>query len=347
MKTSYLLRRIGIALSTIFFALIISYILFELSPLSPVNYIMQSFGLMPVGGGGLASNRAAAAVTPSSLSTQEYKELLTYVDSIMPHGNPIIEVAMYIYNVFHGNMGISILYAEPVTKLIAERLPWTLFIVVTANILSFLIGIYLGQLMAYNRGKSIDQVITQFITVKRSIPIYIYAAIFLLFLGFYLHWFPVAGAYSAGVVIGFNLPFIASVLYHAFLPIFTLTFATFGHWALSMRGNTIAQLGEDYVSYAEMRGLPGSWIARNYVGRNSLLPLYTSIIIALGFSFGGTVFVESTFSYPGIGQLYTTALSNNDWPLAMGVLIIIVVAIVIGMLIADLTYSLIDPRVRH
>ncbi len=188
---------------------------------------------------------------------------------------------------------------------------------------------------------------TQFITVKRSIPIYVYAAIFLLFLGFYLHWFPVAGAYSAGVVIGFNLPFIASVLYHAFLPIFTLTFATFGHWALSMRGNTISQLGEDYVSYAEMRGLPSGWIAHNYVGRNSLLPLYTSIIIALGFSFGGTVFVETTFSYPGIGELYTTALSNNDWPLAMGILIIIVFAIVIGMIIADLTYSLLDPRVRH
>ncbi|MFB6491391.1 MAG: ABC transporter permease subunit, partial [Thermoproteus sp. AZ2] len=114
---------------------------------------------------------------------------------------------------------------------------------------------------------------------------------------------------------------------------------------LSMRGNTISQLGEDYVTYAEARGLPSS-VVRKYVGRNALLPLYTMLIISLGFSFGGSVFVEQTFSYPGVGNLYVTALYNSDWLLAMGILVIIVVAIVLGMVIADLTYSLIDPRVR-
>jgi peptide/nickel transport system permease protein len=163
--------------------------------------------------------------------------------------------------------------------------------------------------------------------------------------GFYLHWFPTHGAYGNNVVPGFNLPFIASVLYHAAMPIFTLFFAFFGSWALSMRGNTISQLGEDYVTYAEARGLPSS-VVRKYVGRNALLPLYTMLIISLGFSFGGSVFVEQTFSYPGVGNLYVTALYNSDWLLAMGILVIIVVAIVLGMVIADLTYSLIDPRVR-
>ena len=349
MNTSYLARRIGTAAFTFLLTLIISYLLFELSPLKPIEAILQSFGLEVVGGAvGGAANRIEVTPTSSAalLTTQEYKELVAYVNSLLPHGDPVLGVLYYIWNVLHGNMGISILYDEPVLNLIMQRLPWTLFIVVPANLISFFMGIYLGQYMAYHRGSIGDQFVTQFITVKRSIPVYVYAAIFLLFLGFYFHIFPVAGAYSAHVTPGFNLPFIASVLYHAALPIFTLAFATFGHWALSMRGNIIQILGEDYVAYAEARGLPSGWIQRRYIGRNALLPLYTGIIIALGFSFGGSVFVESTFSYPGIGQLYVTALSNDDWPVAMGILLIIVLAIVLGMVIADLTYSLIDPRVR-
>jgi peptide/nickel transport system permease protein len=347
MNTTYLARRVGTAVFTFILALVISYLLFELSPLKPIETILQSFGLEVIGGGvGGATGRINIVPTQQAvqLTSEEYKELVAYVNSLLPHGDPVLGALSYIWDVLHGNWGLSIIYDEPVLNLIAQRLPWTLFIVVSANLISFFVGVYLGQYMAYHRGGLGDQAVTQFITVKRSIPVYIYAALLIYFLGFEYHIFPTHGAYSGTP--GFNLPFIASVLYHAALPIFTLAFASFGHWALSMRGNIISVLGEDYVTYAEARGLPSSWIQRRYVGRNALLPLYTGIIIALGFSFGGSIFVESTFSYPGIGQLYVNALSNDDWPVAMGILLIIVLAIVVGMVIADLTYSLIDPRVR-
>lgn len=344
MNWKYLARRIGIALSTIFFVLMLTYLLFELSPLKPIDYLLNQLGLVPTQSGGLAAMRGS--LLGSTLSQQQYEQIIAYLETFLPHGNPVINVLKYIYNILRGNWGVSLIYIEPVTVLIGSALPWTLFVVATANILNFFVGVYLGQLMAYNRGKKADQVLTQFITVKRAIPIYIYAAVFLMVFGFYLHVVPTAGAYGVNVKPGLNLPFLLSVLRHAAMPIFTLFFATFGGWALAMRGNVISQLGEDYVTYAEARGLPSRYIRSRYVGRNALLPLYTSLIISIGFSFAGSVFVEQTFSYPGVGSLYVNALTNSDWMVAMGVLFIIVTAIAVGMIVADLTYSLIDPRVR-
>ncbi|MBP1449663.1 MAG: ABC transporter permease, partial [Thermoproteus sp.] len=202
------------------------------------------------------------------------------------------------------------------------------------------------QYMAYHRGSKSDVALIQFITIKRAIPIYIYTVLFVFFFAYQYNIFPISGAYSPNVTPGFNLPFIASVLYHAALPILILFIAGLGHWALAMRGNIISQLGEDYVMYAEARGLPSKWIRSRYVGRNALLPIYTSLIIALGFSFGGSVFVETLTSYPGVGMLLTSALSNGDWALGMGILLVLILAVVLGMAIADFTYSLIDPRVR-
>jgi len=344
MNWKYIARRVGIAISVIFFVLLITYILFEYSPLRPIDYLLNQLGLAPTQSGGLVATRGS--LLSGTLSQQQYEQIVAYLETFLPHGNPVINVLKYIYNIFRGNWGISLIYIQPVTLLIGSALPWTLFVVITANILNFFVGVYLGQLMAYNRGGRLDQVLTQFITVKRAIPIYIYAALFLMFFGFYLRIAPTSGAYGVNVAPGLNLPFILSVLRHAAMPIFTLFFATFGGWTLAMRGNVISQLGEDYVTYAEARGLPSSYIRSRYVGRNALLPLYTSLIISIGFSFAGSVFVEQTFAYPGVGSLYVNALTNSDWLLAMGILFIIVVAIAVGMIVADLTYSLIDPRVR-
>ncbi|MFP3311581.1 MAG: ABC transporter permease [Caldivirga sp.] len=334
MRVDWLIRRVGLALATWFVALLISYVLFEYAPVNPINYILTQLGFL--GGSG---------TSPMLMSKGSFEYIQQWASAFMIHGNPVLGFAQYVVNTFKGDWGWSVVYGLPVLTLIARYLPWTLFIVVSANLISFFVGVYLGQYMAYHRGGLGDQAVTQFITVKRSIPVYIYAALLIYFLGFEYHIFPTHGAYSGTP--GFNLPFIASVLYHAALPIFTLAFASFGHWALSMRGNIISVLGEDYVTYAEARGLPSSWIQRRYVGRNALLPLYTGIIIALGTSFGGAVFVESVFSYPGVGALLSSSLGNGDWALGMGILLILILAVVLGMVIADLTYSLIDPRVRQ
>ncbi|ABW01523.1 ABC transporter permease [Caldivirga maquilingensis] len=339
MRVNWLIRRIGLAVTTWFVALFISYVLFEYAPVNPINYILSQLGMLGGGSSGVGGTG------PALMSRENYEYIVQWASAFMIHGNPILGFTKYMVNTFKGDWGWSVVYGLPVLTLIARYLPWTLFIVVSANLISFFVGIYLGQYMAYHRGSVGDQAVTQFITVKRSIPVYIYAALLVYFLGFEYHIFPTHGAYSGTP--GFNLRFIVSVLYYAALPIFTLAFSSFGHWALSMRGNIISVLGEDYVNYAEARGLPSNWIQRRYVGRNALLPLYTGIIIALGTSFGGAVFVESVFSYPGVGALFSSSLSNGDWALGMGILLILILAVILGMVIADLTYSLIDPRVRQ
>ena len=114
-----------------------------------------------------------------------------------------------------------------------------------------------------------------------------------------------------------------------------------------MRGSTISVLGEDYISYAKARGLPSRRIVVTYVGKNAILPLYTQFMLSLGFMFGGSVFIEYIFSYPGVGYMLYQAITLRDWFLMTGAFDIIVIAVVLGALIADLTYSFLDPRIRR
>ncbi|BCU69965.1 ABC transporter permease [Stygiolobus caldivivus] len=332
MNKAWLIRRVAMAFLTIIITIIISWVLIEYSPNSPANALLTNL-------------RVTEASNPKF--AQIYASELQFYNDLVPHGNPVIEAFNYIWQVLHGNLGLDVISEEPVTTIIATSLPWTIFIVSTSLLISFFLGIRVGQKMGYKRGSKVDSSLTTFFTLLRSIPLYISGALFLFILGFELHWFPTGGAYSASITPGLSLPFIVSVLYHAILPISTLTLANLAGWALHMRANTIYTLGEDYVSFAEIRGVRDKLIETKYVGRNALLPLYTSLIISIGFSFGGSVFVEEIFSYPGVGNLLYYAITNNDYTLEMGIFIIIITAVVVGVLLADLTYSLIDPRVRN
>lgn len=316
---------------TVLAAIIITWLLLEYSPESPANYILSKVLIGPY----------------SVKQTQAYNALISYLNTIRPQGNPVLKGLLYLWNFLHGNFGFSVVTQVPVSRIIALALPWTVLIVSTSILISFIIGVRIGEKVGYKRGTKTDSFLTMLFTVVRAIPLYILGILLLYFLGFRLHVFPTGGAYSLNVTPGPNLPFIVSVLYHAALPILTLTLINLMGWALQMRANIIYTLGEDYVTFAEIRGLPDSLIETRYVGRNSILPLYTSLIISLGFSFGGSVFVETVFDYPGVGSLIVDAVTNNDYPVEMAAFVIIVLAVVVGVFLADLTYSLLDPRVRQ
>jgi len=328
MNWKWLIKRIALAVATLIVIIIITWALLEYSPNSPANYVEQ-------------------LISPQNFATnpQIYVTLENYLNTLKPHGNPFFQSMSFLWNVLHGNMGASIIYSVPTTQLIAQYLPWTLLVVLTSNVISFLLGTRFGQKLAYWRGNSKDSFFTLLLAIMRAVPVYIYGAVLLFVLGYVLKVFPVTGGAYIGKP-GFNPIFIGSVLYYAFLPILTLTLVNFAGWVLQMRANTINVLGEDFVNYAEVRGLRRSIVEKKYIGRNSILPLYTSLIITIAFSFGGVVFIEQTFSYPGIGSLLVSSISNNDYPVEMGILIIITAAVIVGNLIADLTYSFLDPRVK-
>ena len=151
---------------------------------------------------------------------------------------------------------------------------------------------------------------------------------------------------SPGVTPGLSVRFVTDALYHAFLPIVSLVISGAGLQALAMRGSSIQVLGEDYVRVARLRGLPDRRISVWYVGRNAILPMYTGFLTLIGFNLGGSVILEQIFTYPGVGYYLFQGLQNRDYPLMMGIFLVITTALVLSVFIADLSYGMIDPRVK-
>jgi peptide/nickel transport system permease protein len=277
---------------------------------------------------------------------QSVKAEIAYTYSLYPTGPLYLQYLNYVWAVLHGNLGHSIINHLPVVDIVEEALPWTLLIVVTSTLISFALGTVIGMLMAYRRGEKRDVGAITLFSITSSFPIYFIALVFLILFTFTFRIFPHSGAYDVSLSPGLNYPFIASVLAHAVLPVAALVFVNLGGWALTMRANTIGVLGEDYVVAAETRGLQNFTIATSYVGRNAILPQFTSLVLALGFSFVGSVFVENIFTYPGMGYTLITAVNLNDYSVIMGIFITYILAVVIGLSIADVSYSLLDPRAR-
>jgi peptide/nickel transport system permease protein len=245
-----------------------------------------------------------------------------------------------------GDFGQSTRYGESVLSIIGPAIPWTVFLTGSALFIGFVVGVTLGAFMAYKEGSRFDLASTGVGLFLNSTPGYVVALVLVAYLGYRQGLFPTTGRYASATTPGLNLPFLASVLYHGALPIASMAIVAFGGWALSMRGNSIRILGEDYLRVARLRGLPTRRIAMRYVGRNAILPMYTGLMIAIGTVFGGAVIIENIFAYPGVGFYLIQGIGANDYPLMMGGFILITVAMIVGITIADLTYGWLDPRAK-
>nr|WP_225333520.1 ABC transporter permease [Halomicrobium urmianum] len=251
----------------------------------------------------------------------------------------------YIIGVVQLDLGRSISLEQPVVEVLARALPWTVFLVVTSTILMFVIGVLIGAVQAYWEGSKFDKIMSSGSIFLMSVPYYIFAVLALFVLAFQLGWFPTGNAAARSVEAGFTIEYITSVLHHAALPIAAFTIGGIGSTALNMRGNGIQVLGEEYVEVARLRGLSNSRISTRYVAKNAILPMYTGLLLQIGFRLGGTVVLEEIFSYPGLGYYLIEAVNANDYPLMMGCFLIITVTLVVAVYVADMTYGLIDPRI--
>ncbi len=253
----------------------------------------------------------------------------------------------YLIAFAQGDLGESTSLGRPVAEIVADAAPWTIFIVTVSTILMFAFGIGIGSLQAYWEGSRFDKLVTGVSITALSIPFYVLAVILLFIFAYNLGWFPTAGRVDLSIQNPYSIEYILSVLYYATLPILSYSLAAAGGQALAMRGNSIQILGEDYVEVARLRGLSDRRIATRYVARNAILPLYTGFLLLLGFRLGGTVILEEIFTYQGLGLRLFSALESNDYPLMMGTFLIITVVLVVGVYVADLTYSWIDPRISQ
>ena len=253
----------------------------------------------------------------------------------------------YFSGIVTGNLGTSITYKLPVAQLIAGAIPWSIFFVSYSLAITILLGVLIGIALAYYRNKTLFvRSTTSILTVFNSIPNWILAAIFFVYIGARWRLLPYMGPYSKDVIPGLNLQFIASVLHHYTLPMLVMVLTSIPGWALGISALASAILKEDFIAYAKARGLPSMRILWAYITRNSILPIYANIAITFTWLLVGTVWLETQFLLPGLGSLLATTSGARDYPVMIGVYVTLITAIVLGALFTDLTYGLIDPRAR-
>jgi peptide/nickel transport system permease protein len=254
----------------------------------------------------------------------------------------------YLGNVLRFDFGYSLQrYPSTVTDLIMQSIPWTLGLLIVTTILSFVIGNLLGAIAAWPRAPRWMRAVATPFVLLTGVPPVIMGVLLLFFIGFRLNLLPLGGAYSMGKIPGFNWDFTLDLLTHQILPALSLILGSVGGWVLSMRGMGVTIQGEDYVNFAEHKGLNGRVIFRDYYLRNALLPQVTGFALALGTVVTSAIVVEGIFGLPGIGTVLNNAIRSNDFPVIYGIVLFITITIAVLMTLLEFVYPLIDPRIRH
>ncbi|WP_436927529.1 ABC transporter permease [Halosimplex amylolyticum] len=333
---AYLRDRLIQAAITLYGIVTLGFIFNKMMPGSPVTYLSNQVRQNPT--------RYGLSRNPTQREINQVVEQMINID---PDKSLIEAYIGYMEQVFlHLDFGESI-FIDPganVMQLILEAAPWTIFLSIVGLLYGLIVGILLGSIMAYFEGTKFDIGMSVTMILNGAIPYYV-AAIFLLYVfGFQFGWFPTGGRVNPDATAGMNWPWIASVFRHAALPSLSFIIVGFGGSALGIRANSIRLIGSDYIKVARLRGLSTYRISTSYLARNAILPMYTGIVIGLGGILGGSVIMEQIFSYPGMGLLMFNATVSRDFPVLMGGFTITSFLFVIGTLIADFTYSIIDPR---
>jgi peptide/nickel transport system permease protein len=263
-------------------------------------------------------------------------------------GDLLTQYFSYMRRVFlEFDFGPSFLnFPNPAQDLIWRRLPWSLGFLGLATLMAWAIGIVAGTLVGWRRGTKLDSALFSLALCMSQIPYYLVALLLVLVFAYVLGTFPPRWAFSPTVTPGLNLEFIASVLKHATLPALSLILVQVPTWMISTRALTISILGEDYLQYAQAKGLKKVRLLNKYVLRNILLPQLTGLAMSLGFVVNGFFLIEWIFSYPGIGTLLVQAIPVLDYNTIQGIALISIFTVLSANFIIDVLYPLVDPRIR-
>jgi peptide/nickel transport system permease protein len=262
------------------------------------------------------------------------------------HGSLLSQYLTYLGNVLHGDLGVSVnQYPSKVTTVLAQTLPWTLILVGTATIISFVLGTLLGILAAWRRGGVLDRIMPGF-TFLQATPYFFLALVVIQVFAVSWGLFPFGQGYSLGLSPGWNWSFISSAAYHSVLPAFTIVITSMAGWMLQMRNVMITTIAEDYVLVAQAKGLPTRRVMMTYAARNAILPNLAGFALSLGFVVAGALVMEIVFSYPGVGLTLYNAVTSDDFPMLQGIFLVISLSVLLACLIADIVYFFADPRTR-
>jgi peptide/nickel transport system permease protein len=248
----------------------------------------------------------------------------------------------------HGDFGVSFFqFPTRVNQLIGTALPWTLGLLMTSTALSWTFGNIIGGLAGYYTRKRWSRALDVVAMVVRPLPYYIFAFGLLLLFAYIVRWFPITGGASLGAAPSLSWEYIKDVVWHSFLPAVSLV--TLGGAVNFQTMKLLVQNinAESFAQYAKLGGVTENRIVSRYIIRNALLPQVTGLALSLGQIFSGALITEIVFGYPGLGMLLYRAIINGDYNLIMGITVLSIVGITTAILILDLVYPLLDPRVRY
>ena len=295
------------------------------------------FRLMP-------GNPLVAYIDPTF--TEEQQEILMQQFGL---DKPLwMQYFIFIKNLFQGNLGESFFFKDSVVNVISKVLPNTIYLMLSALIIAYSIGIVGGIFLAWRRGEKIETAGIILTLFTRAAPQFWVGMILLAVFSFQFNIFPSGGVSTAGTVYGSEIQKLLSLEFykHLFLPALTLSIYLLGLPLLLMRSNMLDVMSESYVEMAKMRGLSKMRVMFKYAARNAFLPVITAMAVGIGYAMGGNVVIETVFSWPGLGRLLVKAVSTSDYPLAQGAFILIAAVMVFMNFVADILYSLLDPRVN-
>ncbi len=320
----YIARRMIQVIIIFFVILTVLFLLFRLAPGDPVSMMVDP-----------------------DMTQEDAEILIVQLGLDQPIG---VQYLIYIKNFFTGHFGFSFHYGEPVVDIIWNRLPNTILLFTTSIILSALVGVFLGKIASWHKGKKTDSLMTIGALVTHTLFLPWLALILIWVFGYKFGWFPINGMISEDVWLDPEAGFIAKaidVMYHMVLPLFTLFLIHFGAYLLIMRSSMLETLKEDYILTARAKGLEEKMIRDHHAAPNAALPVVTSVGLSLAFSINGGALTETVFTWPGIGRELVSSVSQNDYPLALACFLMIAGVVLVSNLVVDVLYAYLDPRIRY
>ena len=325
---NYLVRRLLVFALTVWVAATLIFIIPRLAPGDPIGAMIARM------------SRQEGFVENADLIIEAWRKRFGLDDPLH------VQYFRFIGNTLRMDLGYSLAnFPSKVTDLVARRLPWTIGLVGIATAIFFTVGNLCGALLAWYKTPKLLRVLIPISMSFTSVPPALFSLLLVYIFGFLIPIFPQVNAYGRGMVPEFTLEFIGSVLYHGFLPAMSIVLVTFGYWALGMRGMMVTIEGEDYMILAQAKGLKPFYVLYRYMIRNAILPQMTALAVSIGTLVSGSVLVEIMFTYNGMGSLIYDGIANQDFGLIQGTSFILIVTSALAVLIIDLTYPLIDPRI--
>jgi peptide/nickel transport system permease protein len=327
----YVAARVGSFFLIVWLAATINFFLPRLGEIDPISQMLVEQAAM---GGSLQTGLDEMIEIYNEkfgLNTPVWKQYFNYLG----------DMSRFDFNYSIAN------YPQRVTEIIARAMPWTLVLLTTTTLFSWFLGTLLGAFMGWPRAPKFLSYLMPPLLSLSAIPFFLLGLVLIYVLAFRMRLFPLLGGYTAGTFPGLTPAFLRDAFNHSVLPALSIILVSLGSWALGMRAMMVTTRGEDYVTYADAKGLKGRTIFLRYAIRNALLPQATALALVLGQLVSGAVLVEVVFSYPGIGNVLYEGIRAGDFFVVQGIVFILIVSIGLATLILDLIYPLLDPRISY